>query len=408
MNHIITKKTATVWFKGTLLLFVFFLALFISFGCKTEQPAITGSLVVPPPVPVIPPAVQAAIIFVHPGGVNNKADLDYVKTKIVAGAEPWSGKFNELKVLATAGTNTSATGLDENGQKADGRKAYANALSWYFTGNVGYANNAIGILKMWANTFNGYTVPVPGQGSQAQLNAAWIGALLGPAAEILRGYTGWATTDIGAVQNMFRTKFYPALNQVSSWNGNVDLTQVDAMMNLAIFNDDTTEFNLGLQRFRIRVPAYFYLASDGIAPGIIGDGGNINKFWNNPLMWVDGITQETCRDNNHHAQYAMASAIHAAEVAWNQGVDIYTSNTKRFSAVLELMATQLLSGSMQGICSDNVTNKDIFNTWEVGYNHYHNRKGISLPNTEKLIMDRIRPYGQSDWNIFYETLTHAK
>lgn len=401
-------KHSTVLFKGALILLVYISNLFTNFGCKSEFPSATGGQVNLPIIEVIPPNVQAPVIFVHPGGTNGKTDLDYVKTKIANGEEPWVSKLNEVKALATAGTNSSTAGLDENGQKADGRKVYANVLCWYFTGNDAYANNAKAILKVWANTFPGYTPPAPGQGSQAQLNAAWIGALMGSAAEILRGYTAWSSADIGSVQNMFKTKFYPALNQMSTWNGNVDLTQIDAMMNIAVFNDDTTEFNLGLQRFKARVPAYFYLASDIKAPSINGDGGNTNNFWSNPAMWVDGLTQETCRDNNHHAQYGMASALHAAEVAWNQGVDIYTANTNRFKAVLELMAIQLLSGSMQGTCSNNVTNNDIYNTWEVGYNHYHNRKGISLPNTKLLIMNKVRPIGQSDWNIFFETLTHAK
>ena len=103
----------------------------------------------------------------------------------------------------------------------------------------------------------------------------------------------------------------------------------------------------------------------------------------------------------------MASALHAAEMAWNQGIDLYTPNADRFTAVMELMATQILTGEMQGTCDDNNTTSDLYATWEIGYNHYHNRKGRDLPNTEKLIIEQVRIKGESDWNIFYETLTHA-
>jgi len=352
-----------------------------------------------------------AMTFVHPGTLSNRAELEFVKAKIAAGAEPWTSAFNDMKSLATAYTRTTAP-LDgnENAQKIDGRKAYANALTWYFTGDAKYADQAIAVLNLWGKSFAGYAVPDVDQGNQSQLNAGWIGALLGPAADIMRGYAGWNPNDMATVQEMFKTKFYPALNQMSPWNGNVDLTQIDAMMSLAVFNEDEAEFEAGLDRLKRRDSAYFYLTTD--RPGSKVYGGSNTAAWNDangkaPLKWIDGLTQETCRDNTHHAQYAMASAIHAAEVAWHQGVDVYTPDTKRYTAVMELMAAQLTTGSMQGTCVNDATTMDYFDTWEIGYNHFHNRMGIDLPNTESLIKQSIRSEGASDWNIFFETLTHA-
>jgi len=347
-------------------------------------------------------ATGAGRVFVHPGAVSNQADLEFVKEQIAAGRSPWARTFNEMKTLATRNKSTTAP-TTEAAQKNDARKVYANALAWYFTGEVTYAENAIAILNVWGTTFNGY----PSAEGQNLLQGGWIGALLGPAAEIMRCYPGWDPADMARVQTMFREKFYPVLNTMSTWNGNVDLTQIDAMMSIAVFNEDEAEFNLGLARMEARFSAYFYLEADGGVPAIAGDGGNINQFWSNPTLWVDGLTQETCRDNNHHAQYGMASALHAAEVAWNQGVDIYAKHSDRFVAALELMATQMLTGDMQGTCISNSPTNDLYDTWEVGYNHYHNRMGLSLPKTEELITTQVRRRGMNDWNIFYETLTHA-
>jgi hypothetical protein len=340
--------------------------------------------------------------FVHPGAVNNQTDLDFVKGQIAAGHEPWARAFNELKTLATHSNRTTAP-TTENAQKAEARRAYANALAWVYTGETKYADNAIGILNTWGKTFTGY----PTTEGQNLLMAGWTGSLLGPAAEIMRDYPGWAPADRASVQTMFKEKFYPALNTMSTWNGNVDLTQIDAMLSMAVFNDDEPEFNLGLQRLEARLPAYFYLKSDGGVPAIAGDGGDLQKFWSNPTRWVDGLTQETCRDNGHHTQFGLASALHAAEVAWNQGVDVYAKHADRFVAVMELMATQLLTGDMQGTCANHVPTTDLYDTWEIGYNHYHNRMGLELPRTEQLITTQVRRRGMSDWNIFYETLTHA-
>lgn len=354
----------------------------------------------------------AGMTFVHPGAIESKDEIDFVKAKIASGAQPWTAKLSLLKNFAKPQADTVApSDGDENAQKTSGKRAYANALVWAYTGESKYADQAVAILNTWSRSFTGYAMPPVGQGNQSQLVAAWIGSLLGPAAEVLRAYPGWKPEDLAATQAMFRTRFYPILQQMSPWNGNVDLTQIDALMSISVFNEDEELFNLGISRLRKRDSAYFYLETDR-APARNYGGSSIASWsdanGNPPELWVDGLTQETCRDNGHHAQFAMASALHAAEIAWHQGVDVYTESTERFSAVMELMAKQLLTGSMQGTCTDTVTTKDFYNTWEIGYNHYANRKGIDLPSTKKLITDIVRPKGASDWNIFYETLTHAE
>ena len=355
-------------------------------------------------------ASASAMNFVHPGGLNSKAELDFVMAKIQAGAQPWKGEFDHIisSSYATRGPhglpNINSRNNDANVSRDDAIAAYTQALLWYFTDDETYANRSIAILNSWSE-LQRFTAG----SDQDRLQAGWIGAVFAQAAEIMRGYLGWTASEIGNLQAMFRRAFYPQLNTASSWNGNVDLTQIDAMMSIAVFNEDEAEFNKGLDRLRVRNRAYFYLTSDSVRPQpIAGDGGDPQKFWSNPSKWVDGLNQETCRDNGHHSQFGLGSALHAAEIAWHQGVDVYTENQKRYTAAMELMATQLLTGSMQGICSDNTSSPDRYDTWEVGYNHYHNRAGVALPNTQKLIVEQIRPRApRAVWNLVYETLTHA-
>ena len=60
---------------------------------------------------------------------------------------------------------------------------------------------------------------------------------------------------------------------MSTWTGNVDLTLIDAMMFIAVFNDDAALFQEGIARLATRVPAYFYLETDGPTPvPIVGCG----------------------------------------------------------------------------------------------------------------------------------------
>jgi hypothetical protein len=348
--------------------------------------------------------------FVHPGALDSKAELDFVKTRIQRGAQPWRGEFDRIKNSSHASrgplglTNINSENNDAEVSRDDALAAYTQALLWYYTDDETYARRSIAILNSWTN-LQAFTAG----SEQDRLQAGWIGAVFAPAAEIMRLYPGWNSGGIGKLQAMFKRAFYPQLNTASSWNGNVDLTQIDAMMAIAVFNEDEPVFNLGLARLKIRSHAYFYLTSDGPKPKpIAGDGGDLNKFWSNPAKWIDGLTQETCRDNGHHAQYALGSALHAAEVAWHQGVDVYTENQKRYTAAMELMAAQFLSGSMLGVCSNDTPATERYNTWEVGYNHYHNRAGVALPNTRKLIVEEIRPRAsRTDCNLNYETLTHA-
>jgi hypothetical protein len=97
------------------------------------------------------------------------------------------------------------------------------------------------------------------------------------------------------------------------------------------------------------------------------------------------------------------------ETAWHQGVDVYTVYEDRMVATLELMGLQSSSGSMQGTCANNTASGDVYKTWEIGYNHYHTRKGIDLPNTWAMITGKVRSADANggSWNIFYESLTHA-
>lgn len=360
------------------------------------------------------PLQGQAATFTHPGGVNGRVELERVRRDIEASPEQWSrsGRYAGLFALATPYERTAAPRgdqADEGLAKADAHKAYANALAWYYTRDTRYAATAVKIFEVWASTFEGYRV-TPGVSGQSQLNAGWIGALLGSAAEVLRTYPGWSASHQAAVQRMFQTRFYPALDQESTWNGNVDLTQIDALMNIAVFNENEAWLAQAKARLQRRNLRYFFMPGDGAV-----DPGGSNPSWFEPLRWVPGLTQETCRtrpqppnDNGHHVQFALASALRAAEVAWNQGdASVYDDHQERFVAAMELLAAQVRSGDKQGVCKDPIATRSLFDTWSIGFNHYHRRRGLALPETERLLATTPARDRASDWNIFHESLTHG-
>ena len=89
-------------------------------------------------------------------------------------------------------------------------------------------------------------------------------------------------------------------------------------------------------------------------------------------------------------------------------MDVYTGNQARYTAAMELLAQQFLAGSMLGVSTKDLPDHERSNTWEIGYNHYHNRVGVSLPYTQRLITEQIRTDSlRAIWNLNYETLTHA-
>jgi hypothetical protein len=163
------------------------------------------------------------------------------------------------------------------------------------------------------------------------------------------------------------------------------------------------------------VPASFYFTSDGPQPVYPAEHGAkdlpwLVHFWFGATKFVDGLGEETCRDLGH-TQYGLAAMLNAAETAHHQGVDLYGEQAKRITAALEFHAAFLTGEPVPSWLSGGRLRKSEHPTWEIGYNHYHNRLGMELPFTKKLLA-QIRPTGTSrqgaDHHMVWETLTHAE
>ena len=155
--------------------------------------------------------------------------------------------------------------------------------------------------------------------------------------------------------------------------------------------------------WRGRAPAYIYLSTDGATPvKPVGCDMAIwgNKGYTTPL--VDGLLQETCRDSGH-ANLALSAMVNAAETARQQGLDLYAEQGKRIMAALEYQA-QFLAPNKAPVPENLEFNKHP--TWEIAYNHFHNRLGHSLPKIAA-VLPTNRPTGVNH-HMVWETLTHAE
>ena len=351
--------------------------------------------------------------FYHPGVLVNRAQLDFIKAKVAACAEPWksayeaakSSEYGSLsytpKPRATVECGPySKPDLGCKDEQRDSVAAYTQALLWAISGESKHADKAIEIMNAWSGTLTGGH-----KNSNGPVQAAWCGEEFPRAAEIIR-YTSdrWNAADVEKFKAMLTSQFVPSLINGSCENGNKELTMSEALINIGVFNDDRELFERGVKMWRGRTPAYIYLSSDGPTPLKAANCADMPIWGNKGLTtpYVDGLLQESVRDSGH-ANMALAAMVNAAETARQQGVDLYREEAKRIVAALEFQAQYLAPN--KAAPPPNLE-FHIHPTWEIAYNHYHNRMGQDLPKMSA-VLAKIRPTGVNH-HMAWETLTHAE
>ena len=360
--------------------------------------------------------------FQHPGMLNNLAELNFIKGRLQANAEPWQTAFSKLKSSDFASLQWTPKprrivdvgyfnkpDIGGSDELNDSTAAYVHTLIWMLTDDEKHAQKATEILNAWSALLQTHT------GNNARLQAAWAGCMFPLSAEILRStYPGWTKEASANLTSMFNRAFVPLLtDDIPLTNGNWDLSMSNALIAIGVFNEDRATYDKGVSRWRKRVPAYFYLSGDGSLP-IPPDRVEFMAsyaYWHNPGRFVDGLCQETGRDLGH-VQMGLAAAINAAEIAYHQGLNLYGEQSVRIAKAMEFHANYLLGNAVPPwLCGGKLNmGTDINATWEIGYNHLHNRGGMELPATLKFIKDKVRPWPETSFRntVGIDTLTHAE
>lgn len=369
--------------------------------------------------------------FLHPGILNNKTELDFIKSKIKDGQEPWKSSFEKLK-------SSSYSSLDYNYQPFalvecgsynkpnigcndivdDGMAVYSLALMWYFTDNIQYANKAIEIINAWSDLYEKNT------NSNARLVVSWSTPWYVNGAEILR-YTnaGFLESEIRKFTEML-DKFLPYTLDETMPGNNWIQSAIEAHIAIAVFKDDRVLFNQAVDRWKFRVKTYIYQDTDGPKPLTMPykTESQTESTWRSTATstaYIDGLAMETCRDLGH-LNLGFNSMVYAAETAWKQGVDLYSPEKKRLSDFMELhgswmtgavaVPSTICDGKVIAAASDTSGIKPPTGggktSWEIAYSHLHNRLGIDLPYTKQLIIS-TRPKNAAHWVSKWETLTHG-
>ncbi|MFJ9517606.1 alginate lyase family protein [Kitasatospora sp. NPDC101801] len=370
-------------------------------------------------LPAVAGTAQAApATFAHPGVLVGTGQLDFVRAKVQAGAQPWKAAYDQLHASRYASLTRTAKprAVVECGsysnpnhgctdEREDAIAAYTLSLEWYLTRDGRYAEKAIQIMDAWSGTLTDHT------NSNAPLQTAWAGSVWPRAAEIIRyGYGNWPADRVTRFGTMLRTVYLPEVVNGSRSNGNWELSMVEATIGIGVFLNDRTVYDKAVALFRNRVPAYIYLASDGPLPRTVPGSGldtrdEIVGYWQGQSTFVDGLTQETCRDLTHTG-YGLSAISHVAETSRLQGQDLYPEIADRLRHALGLQSKYQLGTAVPSWLCGGTLNQSLGPVTEVGFNALANRLGYGMTNT-RLLTEKQRPAGTDNLFTAWETLTHA-
>jgi hypothetical protein len=314
----------------------------------------------------------AAASFVHPGMLQNREDLAFMKQKVAAGEEPWKSAYSNLcaepfsslsfppkPVAHVIRGSYGRPSIGDRELMDSANAAYSQALQWVVTGDKIHAQKAIAILNAWSGTLWDF------EDNDAKLLAGWTGHVLCNAAEILRATdSGWKKADVGQFKQMLLTVYEPLIQDYfPEANGNWDAAMMDTALCLGIFCDDH---------------AIFDRAADHFLRGA-GNAG-ITKY-----VYPSGQCEETTRDQAH-TQLGLGELAQACQVAWHQRADLYGAADNRLALGIEYTARYMLGEEVPAYGVVSTQGRDhLSDIYEGIWQHYHFVKGLAMPATERAV-----------------------
>lgn len=319
----------------------------------------------------------------------------------------------------------------------DGEAIAKQAMMWICSGATAHAQKVLQILDTWSSQVRSIG------GSNAYLSTGWTLASMVRAADIVKQtYSAWDP----ALEARFKEFAQRALREIerkradgisgngNSYNNNRGTTLLEASLALAIFNEDRYQFNRAVFR------ATKQLGTDTIRNGQLG---------------------EICRDISH-AEFGSGGYIQIAEICHTQNwqnvaaLDIYDLHDDpagefgdRARAMIEYLSV-VRNYAVSGKLPDNLlpkyepsnfignadwgatnrnpdklillidryplTNQSALNNpndtvadgithancagYEIAYNHYVNRLGLTMPETKKRV-EASDANNTWDWYVFH-------
>jgi hypothetical protein len=299
----------------------------------------------------------SARAYIHPAIPATSQDLDYIKAHL--NQEPWKNGYAVLTNTSTSqltyvmngpfGTVSRTPDINRSAWENDMNAVFNLARMWYFTGNSAYAQKSHDILLAWVNTQTNFS------GQEIDLDLGDFAVCYGGGADILRAtWPGWTAADTTAVKNYFLNLIWPA--SIAGFNttgpANKGAIYGESGIAVAVFCDDTNKFNHVVDNFRTSPAAGLF---NTLPTGEMG---------------------ETGRDMGHAYGDFLGMAF-LAEVAFKQGVDLYSDLDNRLLACGEYYARNTLPTS---------TANPFVNFGTIDYTYYANSAGLYTANRAALYL----------------------
>lgn len=348
--------------------------------------------------------------FIHPGLLHSREDIARMKAGVARGDGAIHDGFEMLVKSPYSKADYRMRGPVEEWGRApnintgqaqeDAMGAYQNALMWAITGRKPHADKAIEILNAWSGRLKKVS------GIDGVLASGLQGFKFVNAAELIRHTdAGWTEAEARLCEASFKNAWLPTIEHYAYFaNGNWETAALQTKMAIAVFCNDRELFEETVR-----------YAVNGCGNGSIP----------HMIVYPTGQSQETTRAQ-HYVQLGIGLLTGAAEVAWQQGVDLYGWNdnlilkgheyTAKYGIGEDVPYRHYLDRTGKyGFGGRNnyytkISTASRGNFWPIferPYQHYAKRRGVAAPYSGRVV-EQKRPEGQSRDHIGLGTLTHYR
>lgn len=340
--------------------------------------------------------------FQHPGIYYTLEDLEALRASINIPGSVWARGYQELLASPESSSTYSRPdgyyetvergpynnpSVGSNQFASDAKAVHYNALLWYLTGDVAHAKKAIEILNGWSYTLKDVI------NNDAKLIVAMAGPDFISGAEIIKHLYNnspsvqvgdkWSDVDMKQFDQLVNEVFYDKLlgQYYPQANGNWDSLITGANLAIGVYLDDRRIFNRALNQY-FRGDNVTNTLSMGALPNYI---------------YPTGESQESNRDQGH-AGMGLEGFGYTAEIAWNQGLDVFDAYDSRLLTGALYYARYNIDLSADAVesetfISDKARGSVQTPVFEILSNHYANRGGASPDETallERVLEEKYR------------------
>lgn len=346
--------------------------------------------------------------FLHPGILHTKADVQRMRTGVKAGEPPYVEGLKVLTDNPFTDPNWNPRPLETVVRGGHGdcvaqmyidiHRAYQCTMVWAVTRSKPHGKAACRIMNAWSEKLKTVT------GNADRFLAMGIhGYQFASIAEMLRDHPDF---NVPQMKKMLREVFFPGNRTflvgnpdggkdhngacITNYWANWDLCNIASVIAIGIFCDDHEIFDLGIEYFKFGA----------------GNGSIYNAI---PFCHPGGLGQfqESGRDQGHTLM-GIGLLGYICEMAWNQGIDLYGWADNRILKAAEYVSRynngydvpfEMYEWGKGVDCHvdrqyevSGYGRGHVRPVWEIIYNHYVMRKGMSAPNVEEVVT-KHRPEG---------------